>query len=166
LHRYHGSGFLHFITTSCYHCRPLLDSAARRNLFLKILEQVSVRYRFAVVGYVVMPEHIHLLISEPERGTPSTVMQVLKQRFAHTNLLRSRSSDCHNCVLGAELAALARRLSRAAQSRATRSAESRDLNLFFCFWGPILWEYPKKLLNMNWSTPPNSAISTVVTSPR
>ena len=29
-----------------------------------------------------MPEHIHLLITEPERGTPSTVMQVLKQRFA------------------------------------------------------------------------------------
>jgi hypothetical protein len=34
------------------------------------------------VGYVVMPDHIHLLISEPERGTPSTVMQVVKQRFA------------------------------------------------------------------------------------
>jgi putative transposase len=29
-----------------------------------------------------MPEHIHLLISEPDRGTPSTIMQVLKQRFA------------------------------------------------------------------------------------
>src|ERR1700677_2554299 len=29
-----------------------------------------------------MPNHIHLLISEPERGTPSTVMQVVKQRFA------------------------------------------------------------------------------------
>src|SRR5437762_12023882 len=28
-----------------------------------------------------MPEHFHLLISEPERGNPSTVMQVLKQRF-------------------------------------------------------------------------------------
>jgi putative transposase len=29
-----------------------------------------------------MPEHFHLLISEPEQGNPSTVMQVLKQRFA------------------------------------------------------------------------------------
>jgi len=29
-----------------------------------------------------MPDHIHLLISEPERGTPSTVTQVVKQRFA------------------------------------------------------------------------------------
>ena len=43
-----------------------------------------------VVGYVVMPEHIHLLISEPERGTPSSVMQVLKQRFARQVLKQIR----------------------------------------------------------------------------
>ena len=29
-----------------------------------------------------MPEHIHLLISEPAKGTPSTVIQVLKQRVS------------------------------------------------------------------------------------
>jgi putative transposase len=39
-------------------------------------------YQFVVVGYVVMPEHFHLLISEPEQGDPSVVMKVLKQRFA------------------------------------------------------------------------------------
>jgi len=48
------------------------------------------RYRFVVVGYVVMPEHIHLLITtEPEAGTPSTVMQVLKQRTARACCRRS-----------------------------------------------------------------------------
>jgi len=29
-----------------------------------------------------MPEHVHLLLSEPERGDPSIAMQVLKQGFA------------------------------------------------------------------------------------
>jgi REP element-mobilizing transposase RayT len=33
-----------------------------------------------------MPEHIHLLLTEPEIGTHSTVMQVLKQRSAHALL--------------------------------------------------------------------------------
>ncbi len=37
-----------------------------------------------------MPDHIHLLISEPERGTPSTVMQVLKQRYARSCWLGKR----------------------------------------------------------------------------
>jgi REP element-mobilizing transposase RayT len=38
-----------------------------------------------------MPEHFHLLIGEPEKGTPSTVMQVLKQRFARKILKRLRA---------------------------------------------------------------------------
>ena len=46
------------------------------------LEQVRRRYAFVVVGYVVMPEHVHLLLSEPKVGTPSTAMQKLKLRVA------------------------------------------------------------------------------------
>ena len=59
-----------------------MGTAHRRDLFLKILEQARQRYRFVVVGYVVMPEHFHLLISEPERDDPSVVLKVVKQRFA------------------------------------------------------------------------------------
>jgi putative transposase len=82
LKRYYGSGDLHFITCSCYQRRKVLDDPSRRNLLLGILEQVRRRYRFVILGYVVMPEHFHLLITEPQVGTPSTVMQVFKQRFA------------------------------------------------------------------------------------
>jgi|KBSMisStandDraft_5_1062788.scaffolds.fasta_scaffold133687_2 putative transposase len=90
LHRRYRTGHLHFVTFSCYHRRPLLGTARRRNLFLEIFEQVRARCSFVVVGYVVMPEHVHLLISEPERGTQSTVMQVLKQRFARRVLAELR----------------------------------------------------------------------------
>ena len=82
LHRTYGAHHLHFITWSCYRRLPFLNSAATRDRFLSILEQVRVRYRFVVVGYVVMPEHVHLLVTEPEIGTPSKLMQVLKQRTA------------------------------------------------------------------------------------
>ncbi len=78
LHRTYGAHHLHFITCSCYRRLPGLGTARRRDRFLSILEQTRERYRFVVVGYVVMPEHIHLLITEPEVGTASTVMQVLK----------------------------------------------------------------------------------------
>jgi putative transposase len=39
-----------------------------------------------------MPEHIHLLISEPRKGTPSTVMQVLKQRVSRHLRQRRRKT--------------------------------------------------------------------------
>jgi putative transposase len=32
-----------------------------------------------------MPEHVHLLLGEPIKGTPSTVMQVLKQRVSRSS---------------------------------------------------------------------------------
>jgi putative transposase len=84
LERRYGQRQLHFITCSCYRRRPLLGTGRRRDAFLRILNEVRERYQFWLVGYVVMPEHIHLLISEPKVGTPSTVMQVLKQRVAQS----------------------------------------------------------------------------------
>ena len=93
LHRYYGAGYSHFLTTSCDQCLPLLGSTKNRDLFLRVLEQVRRRYRFVVIGYVVMPEHVHLLLTEPERGNPSVVMQALKQGFAQRVLSRLRKSE-------------------------------------------------------------------------
>jgi len=92
LHRNYGGGCLHFITTSCYRRKALLDTPQSRDLFLEVMEQVRRRYRFVVVGYVVMPEHVHLLFSEPELGDPSVVMKALKQSFAHKLLARLRET--------------------------------------------------------------------------
>src|SRR6202790_3592570 len=80
--RHYGHGHLHFITFTCYRRLPLLRSVRARNVFVHLLGEVRDRYGFSLVGYVVMPEHIHLLISEPATGTPSTVIQVLKQRVS------------------------------------------------------------------------------------
>jgi putative transposase len=88
LHRCYGCGYLHFVTTSCYRRQPLLGNQQDRDQFLRVLEQVRRRYHFVVVGYVVMPEHVHLLISEPDKGNPSTLMQALKQGFSR-RLLRT-----------------------------------------------------------------------------
>jgi putative transposase len=86
LKRYYGCAHLHFITFTCYHRQPWLASPRRRDLFLKVLEQARERYRFVVVGYVVMPEHVHLLLSEPEKGNPSRVVQAVKQGSARVVL--------------------------------------------------------------------------------
>ncbi len=78
LERFYGGGDLHFITASCYRRQPLLGAARHRDLFVQVLELVRQRYRFVIVAYVVMPEHFHLLITEPEKANPSVVIQALK----------------------------------------------------------------------------------------
>ena len=56
----------------------MLQTVRAKNLFVKMLREVRQRYDFLLVGYVLMPDHVHLLISEPRKGTPSKVVQVLK----------------------------------------------------------------------------------------
>lgn len=90
LRRYYGAGDLHFITCSCYRRQPLLGTAKARNSFLQVLEIIRQRYQFVVVGYVIMPEHFHLLISEPQEHTPSTVMQALKLSYARRVLAAAK----------------------------------------------------------------------------
>jgi putative transposase len=91
LRRIHGGGDWHFITCSCYRRQQFLGSAKRRDLFLRILEEVRGKYD-AIAGYMVMPEHFHLLITEPKRGTPPLVMQVLKQRVSRACRKKKRES--------------------------------------------------------------------------
>ena len=64
--RYYRADDLHCITGSCHRRLPELRTARSRDRFLKILEQVRQRYQFVALGYVVMPEHVHLLMSGPE----------------------------------------------------------------------------------------------------
>jgi len=42
--RYCGGGKLHFITASCYRRQAFLGTAVRRDLFLRVLEQMRRRY--------------------------------------------------------------------------------------------------------------------------
>jgi len=82
LKRFYGKGHLHFLTFSCYQRRPLLKGSRARNVFVQELNHVRIELQFRLIGYVVMPEHVHLLIGEPTQGTPSTALHRLKLRVA------------------------------------------------------------------------------------
>jgi len=62
LKRHYGKGDLHFITFSCYERRPLLGTIRARNVFVRFLGKVRGEYGFLLVGYVLMPEHVHLWV--------------------------------------------------------------------------------------------------------
>lgn len=93
LQRRYGEGDLHFITFSCFGRRPLLETAEARNCFVRELDEMRTQYAFRLVGYVVMPEHVHLLITEPGKSNPSKTLQVLKQRISRKLLPRRRGGD-------------------------------------------------------------------------
>jgi putative transposase len=89
LQRYQQANDFHFITFSCYQRKPKLRSAESCDVFERSLEKVRIKYGLYVTGYVVMPEHVHLLVSEPEVATLSVALQALKQSVARTLALRA-----------------------------------------------------------------------------
>ncbi len=84
LKRFYGQGDLHFVTFSCYQRQPLLGTAHARDCFLGTLDRVRSKRNFLLLGFVVMPEHVHLLVSEPPGSNPSIALQVLKQQVSRT----------------------------------------------------------------------------------
>ena len=82
LRRYQQSHQTHFVTFSCYDRRPGFRSPATYNLFLTCLEEMRQRFDLRIYGYVVMPEHVHLLISEPKHKTLAGALHFLKLSFS------------------------------------------------------------------------------------
>jgi transposase IS200 family protein len=88
LTRYQQTGQSHFVTFCCYHRHPLFATDANRRVFENALERVRRSFCLRVYGYVVMPEHIHLLVSEPERTGPLKPKSGLNVRPSHPSVRR------------------------------------------------------------------------------
>lgn len=93
LKRFYGQKHLHFITFSCYRRLPLLKTARARDIFVQELGKIRDEMGFRLIGYVVMLNHVHLLMSEPKQGTPSSVLHKLKLRVSRRMRKRRRSSS-------------------------------------------------------------------------
>ena len=82
LKRFQQANDFHFLTFSCFRRLPLFHTSAARDLFLAELEAARMRYQFGILAYVVMPEHVHLLLTEPEEIALSSALQMLKQNVS------------------------------------------------------------------------------------
>ena len=89
LRRYQKEHHYHFITFSCYHRKPKLANTLACEAFERSLERVRKAYKLEIHGYVIMPEHVHLLVGEPENRVLATAIQSLKQSVSRKLALRS-----------------------------------------------------------------------------
>ena len=91
--RFHQSGQSHFVTFSCHHRQPNFISPKICALFVQCLEDMRRRFAMCVYGYVVMPEHVHLLLNEPEHATLAEAIHYLKLSSAKRVPNRTQSGS-------------------------------------------------------------------------
>jgi REP element-mobilizing transposase RayT len=79
LKRFQKAASLHFITFSCFHRLPLLDTPGTMETVEAVLEQARARHQARVYAYVLMPEHVHLLVNEPPQIVLAQFLKAVKQ---------------------------------------------------------------------------------------
>jgi putative transposase len=79
LRRFQNAEALHFITFSCHHRLPFLTAPGVSETVEAVLERTRQRHEARIYAYVLMPEHVHLLINEPPSILLAQFLKSLKQ---------------------------------------------------------------------------------------
>jgi putative transposase len=77
-----GENHFHFLTSSTYHRVRLFRSFSFCEEFIKTLDHLRTEQEFRLLGYVLMPDHFHLLIWPSDKANPSKIIGSLKERTA------------------------------------------------------------------------------------
>jgi putative transposase len=94
LKRYEVANQARFLTFSCNHRLPLFRNDRIKDLFAAKLAEARERFGFRLVAWVVMPEHVHLLLVPAPDGPPvPAILRRLKSPFAMEVVARWRSLD-------------------------------------------------------------------------
>lgn len=76
---YDAEGHAHFVTFSCYHRRRLLDHPAVRDAMITVLSDRLASHNAVCCGYVVMPDHVHLIVNFDGDNRLTPFMKGMKQ---------------------------------------------------------------------------------------
>lgn len=80
---YNDPGHAHVLTFSCYLRLPLLSRDRTRNWLVQALDAARSRQNFAVLAYVIMPEHAHVLVyPRDDKADVSAFLKSVKQSVA------------------------------------------------------------------------------------
>ena len=104
---YYGENHAHYLTASIYRRVRVFDSDRFKLKFTQTLGDLRGELGFSIIGYVLMPEHCHLLIWPGDLADPSQIMQKLAERTANFILRTLRRNSalpwCQRMLKGFEL---------------------------------------------------------------
>ena len=80
-------GDSHFLTFSCFRRLPLLSSDRSRGWMINAIRQSQNRRLFDLWAFVVMPEHVHLVLLPLEKTPVAGILSALKQSVSKRAIL-------------------------------------------------------------------------------
>ena len=77
--RYDIEGHAHFLTFSCLGRQPFLSRDRARRWFLEAVEAAREKQPFDLWAWVIMPEHVHMLVLPHRDVTTSAILSAVKR---------------------------------------------------------------------------------------
>ena len=154
--RYETLGELRFLTFSCYHHLPLFSNDAIKDEFVRALDYARTRTDCRIIAWVVMPNHVHLLVAPSLPRYPvSGFLRRLKGAFAKKILDRWRELN----------APILRRLTDrrgtahfwqigGGYDRNIHSEAEYDEKFDYIHWNPVQAELVDDPVDWRWSSAP------------
>ncbi|TWT63324.1 REP-associated tyrosine transposase [Rubinisphaera italica] len=90
-HRYDIPGDAHFLTFSCFQRKPFLNRDRSRIWMLESLQVAQERDLFDLWAYVIMPEHVHLVLCPRRDIVISKILKTIKQSVSRKAIIWTQS---------------------------------------------------------------------------
>ncbi|HOI56125.1 MAG TPA: transposase [Phycisphaerae bacterium] len=81
--RYDEPGHAHYLTFSCFRRQPFFRGRRSPGWFLDAVAQARQELRFDLWAWVIMPEHVHLLLRPAPESQISGILWRIKRRVTH-----------------------------------------------------------------------------------
>ncbi len=91
--RYDNVGDAHFLTFSSFRRQPFFSGKDAPRWFLENLNNVKARLGFSLWGYVIMPEHVHLMLLPAKGSSISAILRFIKKPFTDRIIKYTRESS-------------------------------------------------------------------------
>jgi len=109
LKHYDSLGTARFVTFCCYRLEENLLDTDTKELLVKHIDAARTNHGFKLLGYVIMPEHVHIVMYPPDGMKLGLVIREIKSRMAReyfplrkanpsgTRVFWQRRCYDHNC---------------------------------------------------------------------
>ena len=149
--RFPRHGFPSLITTNTLDRSPLFGEDAASRMVLQVISEVRAETRITLYADVIMPDHLHFVLTTPEATPGGEVMRRIKGRFANR---WNRHAAGRGAVWQPRY-----------HERALRTERALERAVDYVHWNPVTAGLCARPEDYPWSSAPRSGYSTVIRSP-
>lgn len=142
-------GACYFFTLVTHQRKPLFINPDYRLLLRQAMAQVMQKYPFSIHALVLLPDHLHCVLTLPEADVDfSKRWSMIKRKFSQAVAVKAQTAHNDSRAKRRELALWQRRF----WEHAIRDERDYTNHIHYCYWNPVKHKYVQHVADWPYST--------------